>query len=441
MFKRVLRGDLFAFSLRKRTGNFVSTALSGFFATIILGAAARLISLATAAYLARILGIDVFGKVGFAEATITYFMLVSDLGLQTIGIRETSKKSENPTIVGHLVQNIVSIQLGVVAFFILAINLFVWSIYSTELISKQLLSLYAICLLLPYVFSIEWWLNGTKRLVLTAIGRLLREIIFVLLLIGFLHNPQQVLRVPIIQGVAAALIAGLICFLFIRETNSNVGIRYNRIEWHSLLRAAWPIGISGLIGHFWLRSGTIFLAFLSTDAEVGAYTAAWKLLIVGIEFQSVLSLAIFPWFASNFNAAPKQFKRIHRIYFFITLAISALILLFCLLFVRVFVLALYGEEFANSVLILQFLLFSLAIWFLSSSFSTALLATGFEKLILVQSICGALSNFLLNLALIPLYDATGAAISYLVSVFVSFALSVWFYYRYIYSSVQLQENS
>jgi len=51
----------------------------------------RIFSFIAIVYLARILGVENFGKIGFAQAILVYFMIITELGLTTLGTREIAR--------------------------------------------------------------------------------------------------------------------------------------------------------------------------------------------------------------------------------------------------------------------------------------------------------------------------------------------------------------
>ncbi len=62
-------------------------------------AAAELISKGiaffTTVYIARVLGPENFGKLGFAQAVLSYFILIVSLGFDVYGAREIARNKEN----------------------------------------------------------------------------------------------------------------------------------------------------------------------------------------------------------------------------------------------------------------------------------------------------------------------------------------------------------
>ena len=82
---------------RRILKNFVSLS----FSQIVTKA----LGLVSVAYLARVLGAEGFGKIGFAQAILAYFMLLVNLGLSTLGTREVARNREE---ISRYVNNILT---------------------------------------------------------------------------------------------------------------------------------------------------------------------------------------------------------------------------------------------------------------------------------------------------------------------------------------------
>jgi O-antigen/teichoic acid export membrane protein len=415
----------------------LNRAFTGLALAAVLGGLTRLVSLATVAYLARTVGTEAFGQIGFAEATVMYVMLISDLGLQTIGVREIARIRDQPGAVRSLVSRIVGIQFTFALLLFAALNLFAWLIYSGDQTTRLLLTLYGFALLFPYVFAIEWWLNGTERLAFTALGRLAREGLFLILAVLFVGSAADLLRVPLLQGAVGLVVSAVICVAFVRSVGGLFQFDASWQVWRELLARSWPFAVTGVVGHLWLRLGVIFLGLTGDEAETGIYTAAWKLFIVGIEFHSLLGLAFVPIFSRTFEADKRGFLRTVRVYRGVTFVLGFGCVAVALPLSGALMSFVYGEAYLGGTWALTLLLLTLACWFFGSSFGVPLIATKFERAIMTQTLVGATVGLVLSLLFIPLYGGNGAALAYFGSILVSTTLNIWSYFRLVVPSVRM----
>ena len=70
---------------------------TNFIYNVALTLSTYLINLLLFPYVSRVLGVDLVGKVGFVNETISYFSLFAILGIATVGIREIAACAESIT--------------------------------------------------------------------------------------------------------------------------------------------------------------------------------------------------------------------------------------------------------------------------------------------------------------------------------------------------------
>ena len=174
-----------------------------------------------------------------------------------------------------------------------------------------------------------------------------------------------------------------------------------------LLKAGVPIGIAGVLFTLLLRLDVTLLSFLSTDAEVGVYAAAFRL-VEGIQFVSwAFGAAMLPWFART--KAPALLER----GFMLGLKFEAGLLLpvglVFTLFAPSIVHLLYGGQFQGAVVPLRILGCTVAFYGLQSFAGVVLIARDAPRLLLRNVAIVCAQNIVCNAIFIPLYGADGAA--------------------------------
>ena len=140
----------------------------------------------------------------------------------------------------------------------------------------------------------------------------------------------------------------------------RLGLASDRADprrWRALLRAGLPIGVASLLFVLLLRLDVTLLSFLSGEAEVGDYAAAYRL-VESTQFLAwAISAAMLPWLARAQRPASMEGGLV-RGYELGLKAMNAVLLpigLAFLLFAEPLVDILYGETFSGAVLPLQLL--------------------------------------------------------------------------------------
>lgn len=198
-------------------------------------------------------------------------------------------------------------------------------------------------------------------------------------------------------------------------------LRYDRGTASSLLRQSWLLAVSGAFAVLNLKIDIVFLANMSGELETGIYSAAARLSEVWHVLPAVLMAAMFPTLMKQREAGAKTYRRFVQSTLDL-LAISATLIALALTVIATpLAIALYGPQFAGAGPVLALHVWCGVFVFIRALASKWLVAHELYAFSLVSHGAGAAMNISLNLMLIPLYGAWGAALATLVS----YALSSW----------------
>jgi PST family polysaccharide transporter len=89
----------------------LKTILNNFFSLTLLKALTYLLPLITFPYLIRVLGVDKFGLVMFAQATMYYFEILVDFGFNLSATREVALNAKNKSKLNEIISSVFSIKL------------------------------------------------------------------------------------------------------------------------------------------------------------------------------------------------------------------------------------------------------------------------------------------------------------------------------------------
>ena len=190
-----------------------------------------------------------------------------------------------------------------------------------------------------------------------------------------------------------------------------------------LLRAGVPIGVAGVLFTLLLRLDVTLLSFLSSNAEVGVYAAAYRL-VEGCQFISwAFGAAMLPWFART-----RDDPLLER-GFMLGLKFEAGLLLpvglVFTLFAPSIVHLLYGDGFDGAVVPLRILGCTVAAYGLQSFAGVVLIARDAPRALARNVAIVCVQNIVCNAIVIPLAGADGAAAVTLSSSLLLATLAVW----------------
>lgn len=382
---------------RKILKNFLSLS-SGEFISKLLG-------LVRVIFLARILGIELFGTLEFAGAILLYFVLFADIGLGVLGTREIARDINN---VKTYVSNIISIKLIFSLFaylLILAIAYFI----PKSLETKKAVAIYGL-ILFPVSLSTTWVFLGLERMKIVATATVIFHLFFTVFVVFLVRDGEHVLYVPLIQLGSDFIISIFLLTLYFRQFGS-IRLQFNIPFWKKMLSSSLPIGSAQILGVVNFNVDIIMIGFLMEERFVGWYSASYKFFIFLAGFISAYQYALFPVISKLHKSDNAEIKKLINnslkicAIFGIPIGFGGMIL------AKPVVNMAYGEQYINSIIPFQILAWTVPLTILRSNYRNTLIGLSRQTSDLKLIGCGAIVNIILNLILIPLYGIAGAAIA------------------------------
>lgn len=362
------------------------------------------LALFTVGIMTRYLGTSGYGD--YSTVIAFYFLItsLSDFGINQIFTREISRpKSDEKTIIANVLGLRLSISLTVSI--LSALSIFFLN-YNQQ--TKQ--GILVMCVALIFS-SISQTLNSVfqKRLVMNRLAW--REL--------FGRVVQLVLTYLAVKnnwGVAGVVGATASSYLFIFLASWKLAKEYVKPSFSFdkkyfiyFTKESLPLGLAAIVNFLYFKADILLLSYFKESHDVGIYGAAYKVVESLIYFPFMFMGLITPVFSYNIFKDPKKFLRIasHTLKALLVVTIPLVILLLFLAKEVVHVIA--GENFNESVLVIQLLAPALGAIFLAHFFNSILIVANKQKLLLVILSIVAGINILLNVIFIPYYSFLAAA--------------------------------
>src|SRR5262245_19130434 len=168
------------------------THLRGFTLLVSGQALARAVTFVAITYLARVLGVEMFGVVGFAAAVASYALVTVDSGLDLIAMREIA---EGASIEGAVSSIIASrLVLAVIASALLC--LFALWLAPSPVESAVILA--SALTLFSFASNLRWAFQALERNALVAATLALSQIAYLIGVALAVHGPGDVIKVPLL---------------------------------------------------------------------------------------------------------------------------------------------------------------------------------------------------------------------------------------------------
>jgi O-antigen/teichoic acid export membrane protein len=380
----------------------------------------RLISLFVLIYLARYLGTSGFGKFSFTFAYLAFFGVITDLGLQTILVREMSRDPPNaPKLIGN----------GYVIRFILTMLAFVLSIVVISLMSyptDTTTYIYIAAFTLLFISFSDFYATifaANLRMEYNIVAKIVYRSLSAGLIIWiiFSHGTlAQILTVMVFSEIIKTVINYIPSRKFVRPRfEIDFGL------WKHLLKESLPIALSSIILIIYIRTDIVMLSIMKGDVAVGYYSGASKLYETLILIPSAFMVSMFPIMSASFKNSKDRLIKSYRLSFRYLLIIILPIAIGTTLLADEFIFLLYGAEFAGSAFALQILIWALVFTSVNSVLLDLLTSINKQKLNTFSHTMCAIANVTLNFILIPILSYNGAAIATVVTTVVLFTASFY----------------
>ena len=385
----------------------------------------KLIAFISTVYLARTLTVEGYGIIGFATAFVSYFILVVQFGLDTIGTRDISRDN---ALISKLVNNIIPLRILLTVFGYSILLILIFIISKAEIIRVVVIltgiQLTANIIQLNYVFQ------GLEKMHYPGIRQVINVLLVLIGYVLFVKSFDDItIAAMIISGSAVAANLGLLIVYL--KNYFKIRIEFDFGYWKYLLKEALPVALSGIMIAVYYNLDMVMLGYYKPETDVGIYNAAYKIFLLGIVPFSLILNSFFPSLSKYNKSAGKEFRWIISRYaaaiLFTGIVISAILYIFR----NELPVLIFGDLYSASAVPLTVLALNAAVISVNMFFGNPLLAWGRQMYYLYIVSAGAVTNVILNFVFIPEYSYLGASFATLLSEAVVFVGVVFFFTKYL----------
>jgi O-antigen/teichoic acid export membrane protein len=362
----------------------------------------RIIAFIGTAYLARQLGPEGFGIVGFALAVCGYLAIAVSGGFDDVGAREVARRREDA---GRIAAGVTALRLGLAVMALLAT-----AGVALLLPKPPLVKLVVVLTGLSYfslALNTSWVYKGLEQLRRVGIMLVIGQLLFVATVLLLVRGPEDVVTVPLAQFFGELTAALLLIVPLLLRYRPRIDLREGVRILRSSLFWAFSRLLRTLIGTF----DVVLIGVLIGEWEVGIYAAVYRVCFLVLALSGTTHQAYLPVFARVAHAERKQFDDAFSRSAEMAAAVALPILIGGIVLAGPLLGLLFGEEYVVGATAFQLLLVSVGLSFLYGTIHNVLLVqerTRDEARIIFVA---AAANIGANVVLIPMMGIVGAAIS------------------------------
>lgn len=384
----------------------IKTAFKNTTFLFIAQIASYIISFFTLIYATRYLGPVSFGIISLAWAISSLICVFSDMGLNTLAVREIAREKK---LLDKYVSNILSIKL------LLSILTFVLALILVKLMGYDTITSEVIFIIIASViitsFSQTFYsvFQAYAIMKFQSINVILSSIMTFIGVLSAIYLSFDLILFSFVYLVVSLII--LSCNLLIYLKNFILpSFSFDLIFWKDSIKESVPFAITSISISMYLWIDTILLSLIKGQEIVGIYSAAYRLIIVLLSIPVVMGVVVFPIMSRFHVSSKKSLEKIFKKFLKLIIVIGVPIAVGTTILAKKIILLIYGEQFIGSIIALQILIWSLVLTFARSPIERLLESSNRQLSVTKIFILGVIFNVTLNIIFIPLFSYVGAAI-------------------------------
>lgn len=363
--------------------------------------------LLTIPYLARVIGVEGFGKIAFAAGVMIWLTTISDWGFNYTATRDVAKNKSSPEKVSEIFSNILWARCLLASVsFIFLLTLIAIVPYFRENSSILLVSF----LMIPgNIFFPQWFFQALERMQFITIFSLVSKIIFTASVFIFIKEESDFILQPLFISLGNIVCGIAAMYVILRKWHIKLSYpNYQTII--SAIKSSTDVFINNLMPNLYNSLGIVLLGLWWGTSANGIYDAGKKLIAIMHSFMDIIVKVTFPFLSRKIEA--------HNLFARVYLSASILLSLLAFLISPIFIKFFYTDAFDDALIVMRISSISIFLVAVSKVYGTNyLIIEGHEKILRNITIRSSLISFIISLPLIYFYGYIGAAITLVLAQF------------------------
>ena len=376
---------------------------------VIADIANKLLLFVLFVFMTRYLGDVGFGKYSFAVTFTMLFAILSDLGMGGLLTREVARdKTSADKYFGNV--SLIKTILSLIVYVLIVITINLMNYPSDTRLAVYILGFYVLFDSFTLNFFCPIY-RAFEKMEYEALVHVIKN--FITVALGLLAIYLDLGFIALISAFLIGSIFGFVVGLSMvikRFTKPKIEIDF--AFWSEFMKKALPFAMGAIFVPIYFNIDKVMLSVMKGDAVVGWYSGATTLVYALLIIPSAFNGSIFPimsrWYITD---KKNSLKVLYEKSFKYLLMLALPIAVGTTILADRIVLLILGEEFVNSIIVLQILVWVLVFMFLNNLIGGVLGAINKQMVGAAFAGVAALLNIILNLLLIPEFGGVGAAVA------------------------------
>ena len=361
--------------------------------------------------MARYLGVNNYGILGFAVSVSGILGIIDDLGISAHIVRQVATDNESaPKYLGNIIPFkliLAAINLIVTPIILFLLKLDEYTIFITLLFTIEII-------LKSYTNSLFGVFQAFEKGKYQGIGNILMNSSTFLFILISIYADLGLIGISI-----SYILANLLSFIYTYYILNRYIVKPKyELNWKfckKITILSLPFAITGILYTIYYSIDLVMLTKLVGNYANGIYNATYKLISVLTLFYSVYTAVIFPVMSKFFKDDKKlltiSYEKSIRYLMLVIIPIATGTVFYSLDIIQL----IYGHQYDQAASVLSILIWTVCLLFISGASNNLLNASHKETTVTKIYAIAAVFNVILNFIMIPYFSYNGAAITTVLS--------------------------
>ncbi|MBQ7604784.1 MAG: flippase [Clostridia bacterium] len=376
-----------------------------------------LISILTARYL----GPGNYGIINYAAAYVAFFTSLCTLGINSVIIKDFV---DHPDEQGEAIGTSLVLR-GLSSLTSAAMIVAVVSVVDKgEPLTLWIAFLCSLSLVFQVSDTLNYWFQSRYESRITAIATLIAYMVMSLYRIVLLVLKKEVQWFAFSTTLDHICVTAILFAVYKKHNGPKLSFSFGKAK--ELLGKSYHYILSGMMVAVYGQTDKFMLKHMLDETSVGYYSLALSLNLMWVFVLQAIIDSIYPTIMRLYKTDKGLFERKNRQLYAIVIYVSAAAALFFVLFGKPVIRILYGEAYLNAAMPLSIITWYTIFSYLGVARNAWIVCENKQKYLKYMYFAAAVINVALNLFMIPVWGASGAAAASLITqIFTSLILPMF----------------
>ena len=363
--------------------------------------------LITMPYLARVIGVDGYGKIAFAAAIVLWAQIISEWGFNQTATRDVAHNRENIEKVSEIFSNVLWARCTLAILTFLGLVILILVIPKFRIEWDVLLITF---LLVPgHILFPDWFFQAMEKMRYISIINISMKVFFTVMVFIFIKEKSDYILQPLFISMGFMFSGIVSLYVIIKKWHIRLSPPHIRVILQTIKESTSTF-ISNLAPNLYNSFSQVLLGLLGDVKANGIYDGGNKFYQISSNLLHVITRVFFPFLSRK----PHKHGLFVIITLSITIAVSAILFVFAPLLTDLML----SAEFSESIIVIRILAISLVFSMLYNCYGMCyLIIHKREKLLMKVTIVVSIIGFIIAYPLIKNYSYLGVAITVCISRF------------------------